>query len=255
MDDMRERLRHYHIKCSQHLNRVRLSHLLALKALENEKPLVDTDYQDLVLASFADMPWPKTLAKMHSALHKQHLVSLKINFELFLDRLLTTVWSFNFAELAAKVSRKEEEVPLHELAESIVRAGESNVDMRDFVIGRIVPEHGLHKFEEKLKDATKVRLRDILYAKNRHYWPQILTAFEIRHLVEHRDGWVNAKFRENVKDVWSNSSWGERLSLDGLHKVPVEEVDVIKTHDAMLNSVDIITEKLLQWRPGPTPSQ
>jgi hypothetical protein len=206
VDDMRERLKHYRTKCTQHLNRVRISHLLALEALVNEKPLLTKDYQDLVRASFADMPPTKSLAKMHSALHKQHLVSLKINFELFLNRLLTTVWSFNFAELAAKVPKQT--VNLRDLADSIIHGGESNPDMRDFLIGRIVPDHGLLGFEESLEVATKVRLQAVLKDKSLPYWAQILTAFEIRHLVEHRDGRVDARFRKAVKDVWSNSSWG-----------------------------------------------
>jgi hypothetical protein len=142
MADMGERLRHYHNKCSQHLNRVRLPHLLALNALQNERPLLTQECENLVRASFADLPPTEKLAKMHEALHSQHLCSLKINFELFLNRLLTTVWSFSFTKLAANVSGKEE-VKLRELADSIVSAGESNVDMRDFFIGRIVPVQGL----------------------------------------------------------------------------------------------------------------
>ena len=241
--EMGERLRHYHTKCIQHLNRVRLSHVLALKALQNEQALMTQECQSLVRASFVDMPPTEKLAKMHEALHSQHLCSLKINFEQFLNRLLTTVWSFNFTKLAAKVSGREE-VKLRELADSIVAAGESSVDMRDFFIGRIVPVQGLETFDDAFRDATQIRLRDVLYGKNHRYWPQILTAFEIRHLVEHRDGSVDVKFRRVVKDVWSNSSWGE-LSLDRLRKVPVREADVIETHGAMLNAADLITERLL----------
>jgi hypothetical protein len=67
--------------------------------------------------------------------------------------------------------------------------------------------------------------------KDFHYWPQIYTAFEARHLVEHRDGRVDARFRDAVAQVWSNSSWGRRFRLEDLEKVVVEEEDVIATHD------------------------
>ncbi len=54
-------------------------------------------------------------------------------------------------------------------------------------------------------------------------------------------------FGRAVAQVWSNSSWGRRVGLEGLEKVVVEEEDVIATHDAMLNAAELLTNKALQW--------
>ena len=50
-----------------------------------------------------------------------------------------------------------------------------------------------------------------------------------------------------MAQVWSNSSWGKRLALEGLEKVVVEEEDVIATHDAMLNAAKLVTDEVLRW--------
>ena len=181
---------------------------------------------------------------MRLVLHKLHLLSLKITFELFLNRVLSTVWEFHFTELAPTISGQ---VYLSELAASIVETGESSADLREFIIDRVVWNHGLAHFGKVLKSATQIQLQDVLNAKDFHYWPQIYTAFEARHLVEHRDGKVDGRFREAVAGFWANSSWGRRLRLEGLEKVVVEEEDVIATLDAMLNATKLLTNELLRW--------
>jgi hypothetical protein len=62
MGDIAERLTHYEAKCSEHLNRVRLSHLLALKALQDKPFLSDEKFKDIIRASFADIEPDKDLA-------------------------------------------------------------------------------------------------------------------------------------------------------------------------------------------------
>ena len=116
---------------------------------------------------------------------------------------------------------------MSEHASAIGDTGESSADLREFIIDKIVGSHGLQRFEKALKRATKIGLRDVLNAKDHRYWAQIYTAFEARYLVEHRDGKVDAKFREAMAQVWSNSSSGKRLALEGLEKVAVEEEDRI----------------------------
>jgi hypothetical protein len=181
---------------------------------------------------------------MRMVLHKLHLLSLKINFELFLNQLLSTVWAFHFTELAPKISGQ---VYLSELAASIVETGESSADLREFVIDKIVWNQGLAHFGKVLKSTTQIQLPDVLNAKDIHYWPQIYTAFEARHLVEHCDGRVDGKFRKAVARFWPNSTWGRRLSLEGLEKMVVEEEDVIATLDTMLNATELLTNEVLRW--------
>jgi hypothetical protein len=244
MGDIAERLTHYEAKCSEHLNRVRLSHLLALKALEDKPFLSDEKFKHIIRASFVDIEPDKDLAKLRLVLHKLHLLSLKISFELFLNRVLSTVWKFHFTELAPTISGQ---VYLSELAASIVEPGESSADLREFIIDKVVWNHGLVHFEKVLKSATQIQLHDVLNAKDFHYWPQIYTAFEARHLVEHRDGKVDGRFREAIAGFWPNSSWGRRTNLEGLEKVVVEEEDVVATLDAMLNATALLTGELLRW--------
>ncbi len=91
-------------------------------------------------------------------------------------------------------------------------------DLREFIIDKVVWNHGLAHFEKVLKSATQIQLHDVLNAKDFRYWSQICTAFAARHLVEHRDGKVDGRFREAVAGFWPNSSWGRRFSLEGLEE-------------------------------------
>jgi hypothetical protein len=239
-----ERITYYNIKCRQHLKRVRLSHLLALDGVRNDQPLGDEKYEGLIHESFPIARRDEYMLKVRTGLHELHLVSLKSNFELFLNRLLSTVWVFHFTELVPTISG---DVTLNELALNFEHASESSNDVRAFIIDKVIPRHGLKRFEGALQKATRIRLSNLLNAKNFHYWPQILTTFEVRHLVEHRDGKVDNQFRRSVDSCWSRSTWGKRLSLEGLAKIEVEEEDVIETYTAMLDATDLLTNEVLRW--------
>jgi hypothetical protein len=194
-------------------------------------------------------------AKLRIVLHEIHLLFLKATFELFLYRLLSTVWTFHFTELVPTISG-DVHVSLHELAASFEQVTESSVSMPStFIIDKIVPEYGLPRFKTLLEKATDINLPDVLNGKDFRCWPQIYTAFEVRHLVEHNDGKVDkkfrAKFRGNLAGLWQRSTWGKREpSLERLEKVVVEEEDVIETYTAMLNATSLLTEEVLRWSSG-----
>jgi hypothetical protein len=245
MTDFSERLTHYETKCRQHLSRVRLSHVLALGALSGEKVQSD-DIAELIRVSFDDEMQDRYKAKVHTVLHKLHLLSLKANFELFLNRLLSTVWTFHFPELRPTIPG-DMSLPLRKLAAEFGPKTESSVDVREFIINRIVPAHGLQQFEKALAKATRIQLSDVLNRKNVHNWPQIYTAFEVRHLVEHRDGRADNEFRTKLAQVWVQSSWGRRQRLERLKKVPVEKEDVVETYTAMLDATELLTAEVLRW--------
>jgi hypothetical protein len=65
-------------------------------------------------------------------------MSLRANFGLFLNRLLSTVWTFHFSELAPNIP-EDEKVALSELAAALVRLPESSADVRGFIIDKVVP--------------------------------------------------------------------------------------------------------------------
>ena len=246
MSDFAERVKHYDTKCRQHLSRVRLSHMLALGALQLKEVPSDEERDDLIRASLGDEMGDVLETKLRRGLHGLHLVSLKANFELFLNRLLTTVWRFHFTELATTIW-SDDRVSLRELAAWFVQVTESGADARDLIIDKTVPVYGLPRFVAALERATHIRLPDVLNREDVRYWPQICTAFEVRHLVEHRDGKVDQQFRTNLLEFWTHSSWGRRESLERLEKVVVEEEDVKETYTAMFKATGLITEEVLRW--------
>jgi hypothetical protein len=138
-------------------------------------------------------------------------------------------------------------VSLRELAAAFVHTTDSSVDVRDFIIDKIVPAYGLRQFEKALEKTTRIHLPDVLNRKDIHYWPQICTAFEVRHLVEHRDGRVDRQFRTNLVPFWGQSSWGRRSSLERLEKVPVEEEDVKVTYATMFEATGLLSAEVLRW--------
>jgi len=187
--------------------------------------------------------------KLCEVLHKVHFMSLKVNFELFLNRILSTIWAFHFTDLAPTIS-VDKPLSLRELATSVT---ESNATAREFIIDKIVPRYGLERFETVLEKATHIQLRDLLKAEDLSYWPQIYAAFEIRNLVEHCDGHVSRVFRKqlaeswNKSTLWAHSSWGERQKLNELTKVVIDEEDVTRTYTAMLKATTLLTEAVLRW--------
>jgi hypothetical protein len=245
-----ERLRHYGRKCDQHLSRVRLSHLLALDGLRIDAAGLALHINDLVRASFEEVQSDLRDMKLRRGLHEVHLIALKADFELYLNRVLTVVWTAHFASLADKAPGKRD-VSLRQLAEAAVHGNAG----RDFVIQMVVPEHGLTALVGTLKEATGIELPRDLPAYDFAQWSQIQVAFDVRHLIEHRDGRVDSDFRAHVKKFWSNSSWGKRNRLpDLLDRITVEEADVGYTYDAMRDAARLLTEALVRWdSQQPTP--
>jgi hypothetical protein len=244
MRSLAERLTYYDRKCQQHLNCVRLSHLIATGALENADWTPDGSLERLLDSSFDKAQREVRDAKLRHGLHEIHLVALKANFELYLNRVLSAIWTVSFLALTPKMPAGRD-VSLRELAESLLDDGEGEMKARDLIIDRIVPVHGLRQLVTMLKESTGIRLPDLLYRTNLRYWPQIHVAFEIRHLVEHRDGTVDPTFRKSVAQLWDTSSWGHREQLDGLRKIRVEGEDVNATYEAMAHGAALLTQELL----------
>jgi hypothetical protein len=145
--------------------------------------------------------------------------------------------------LAYKASGKRD-VSLREVAEAAVQGDSS----RDFVIQRMVPQHGLMSLVATLREATGIELPNALPSFDFSQWSQIQLAFEVRHLIEHRDGRVDPAFLVHVQNFWSNSSWGKRGGLPGTsERITVEEPDVGCTYEAMRQAARLLTDVLVQW--------
>jgi len=246
MSEFADRLTHYETKCRQHLSRVRLSHVLALGTLSGGQ-VQSEEIAGLIRASFDDEILDRYETKVRTVLHHLHLLSLKTNFELFLNRLLTTVWTFQFPVLSLTIPR-DMSLLVRDLATEFGHTIESTVDVRNFIIDKIVAVHGLQQLKTALQKTIRIALPHVLNHKNIHYWPQIYTAFEVRHLVEHRDGRVDREFVRKMALTWVQSSWGKHgIIPEPLEKVPVEEEDVIKTYEAMSEATSLLTTEVLRW--------
>ena len=179
MSELTSKLTHYRDKCSQHLSRVRLSHALAVQLLESNDFSPDK-FADLIQTSGV-VSNSELSEKLHVVIHESHFVSLKANFELYLNRSLAT--SLNSDD-----------------------AGD-------------VPTSGLNRFKDAIKHAAGIQLPQLLNDHDGHLWPQIFTAFEIRNLVEHCDAKVTATFRAKVRGVWKMTTWGDRLDLEAVESI------------------------------------
>jgi hypothetical protein len=102
-----EALGYYGTKCTEHLVRVRLSHVLALAGLREESLGHDLIVNALVAESTGSIDDRSLRVKVVAGLHEVHLVSLKANFELFLNRMLWTVWVHDFERLARSIPRSQ----------------------------------------------------------------------------------------------------------------------------------------------------
>ena len=242
-----DRLRYYGRKCEQHLSRGRLSHLLALRGIRGQTPASDSEVQELVRASFDEIGPDLLDTKLRRELHELHLVPLKANFELYLNRILTVVWTAHFGTLApnAPHSRK---LSLRDVGAAALQGTRA----RDLVIDTVVPTHGLKALVDAVTDATRIRVPRDLAGCDAAEWSQIRVAFEVRHLVEHRDGNVDGDFRRRVEGFWEKSTWGTRDPLvSSVRKISVEEEDVLCTYRAMCNATRLLTDALVQWNSLP----
>jgi len=221
--------------------------VLALSAVDADVSLLAPSAEHLLDSAFDEQTPPqRRRSKLLRGLNEIHLVSLKADFELYLNRSLTAVWTAHFESLTDRVP-SEPKVSLQQLAASIANEERPGTATgREFVIGQVVPGHGLDRLVRALKKVTEIDVPSLLNRHDIRRWPQLLVAFEVRHLVEHRDGKVDSVFRAKVREVWSNSSWKDR-NFETLTKIAVESADVHATHDAMVQAVRLVTEAVCRW--------
>jgi hypothetical protein len=77
-----------------------------------------------------------------------------------------------------------------------------------------------------------------------------VSAFEVRHLVEHTNGKVDGQFVNAAASspLWQNSTWHDvRLAEGG--SVPIRERDFEDTCDAMLASARWIADEVKTFSP------
>jgi hypothetical protein len=235
-----DRLRHYGTKCEHHLARVRLSHALAIAGLKAESSLT-SDLDELIAKARGNSAEPLR-EKLGKFLHEVHLIALKANFELFLNRSMTTLLRCHISLFVKHLEKKK--LSLRDVASTTLAGGSEPIE--DFIIDQLVPPHGLEEFVKAFVLYTKIDLVSAVDRVHDRAWPQIKTAFEIRHLIEHRDGKVDAAFRRKVQGVWRSSTWS-LTQLQDLNVVEVTERDMAATYEAMQSATRAITDNLVNW--------
>ncbi len=140
------------------------------------------------------------------------------------------------------------EYPLRDFARSLSHGGG-----KEYVIAQVIPSHGLKRIVSLFCDTTAISIPDKLNHVDSRYWGQIHSAFEVRHLIEHRKGKVDGRFKTEVvsKNLWKNSSWGElteEINSGRMARMEVREKDFEETFAAMVESTTIITQATMEYR-------
>jgi hypothetical protein len=171
--------------------------MLALRAVQENVIAADEQIKALIASPFAEIDQDKKLEKACLVLNKLHLLALKINFELFLNRLLTTVYEFHFTELATKI---DGQVNLKELVQSLPALG-GHDDVRDFIIEKKLGNLGPEGFSKILKESTGIQLCKVLKKEDCHIGHRFV-------LLLKRGTWWNietAKLTQGFVRVWIDS--------------------------------------------------
>jgi hypothetical protein len=236
-DEFRSNCDYYGGKCRKRLFRTKLLHDVTLQHLDD---LLNTagaaQYERSLREALEPQerePSSPLREKLIKVVVESHFLNLKVNFEYFLSRMLYCLWSSHFEQLTR---RSKKPVPLRNSAQALSGQGG-----RELVIDKVIPRHGLAPLAKCFQEATKQSLPDRLNTRDQKLWSQVSTAFEVRHLIEHRKGRIDEMFRRKVQahNHWGNSSWRDfSLSQD---RIEVREKDFEATFDAMVRAAEIIT--------------
>jgi hypothetical protein len=219
----RKRCEGYRAKCQQHLRRTELARRLALSQVAPGAGFLAANRQLVDEALGGTSPDP--LDALRSVITRTHFLLLKVEFEFFLVRMAHCVWEHHLVAQAPD-------------------------GWKGHVLQKVVPSHGLGRLAQSLKISTGVDLKHLLNKGPSPCWPQVWSAFEVRHLIEHANGKVDHAFLTQVvaSSLWKNSSWGSVLLAEG-GKVPIREEDFDATFHAMIAATDLLGTALEGWTP------
>lgn len=232
---------YYRSKCKQHLRRTLASFELAGEALTQQS-------EDAVAERFPgvfDDSVTYQRDRMREVLVRSHFLLLKVEFELFLHLLALQSWRVALRRDRAGTS------PLSAAAKrALVSPSPESLlehdDVVEAISAAIVPKHGLGRIVDSMRHVGTI-LPQILNDHNYLIWPQLSVAFQVRHLIEHRNGHIDDSFRAHSSKLWVASSWGRRLGDLRLHaKVNVTKDDLQATADLMLDALSALEPRCLE---------
>jgi hypothetical protein len=244
-DDLIKAYSFYQQKCVQHLHRARLSLRLAVDHIRSASTNLE-DYRDEA-EQCGLSPTNVFVTDMASIAIKTHFLLLKVNFEYYLNRIILCACDRHFGRLVHNagfiglVKEVRKDLDIGDLISAIARE-----EVKDYVLTKVVPPQGLDRFEAILNNGMNISLPDVI---GKHYWGQIFCAFELRHLIEHRNGKVDPRFLKRVAGHWRTSSWADTDLAEG-KTVEIRQRDFDRTFDAMLISVNAIAAALDGFKPN-----
>jgi len=235
---------YYVKKCREHLARTKLSWLLAVQGCR-EYNLDGDDIRSLTesAVAFEDLDLSGRQAKLIRKLCNLHLLGLKANFEIFLNRILTAALRRNFPEIEPDKWTKaaDGKLPLGTFVSAI------ELDSpQEFIIAQVVPTHDLEKFNAVFAQLLQSSLQQSICRDDHRSWHQIKTAFEVRHLIEHQNGNADRYFFNTCSGSWMHSSWADFPNLEDASKrngrcqVHARDKDFEATYDAMVKAATLI---------------
>jgi len=193
-----------------------------------------------------DSPSQHLQPELASLAVKTHFLLLKVNFELFLNRIIYWACDRHFGHLVQSKGFA-----------SLLDAFKKTLDIEDFVnqiahntgkeyvLETMVPAQGLDRFTDILKKGFNISMPGVV---GESYHSQIYCAFEVRHLIEHRNGKVDGRFKRNVARCWRKSSWHD-VSLEKGSRLDIRQGDFDSTFEAMLHGVHAIGESVERYEP------
>jgi hypothetical protein len=248
----REACASYGRACRQHLRRAQLSRALALRQAASGAAVGPGD-EELVREALGGAAGDVEAA-VASTVTRTHFLLLKVEFELFLNRMAHCVWDHHFPAMLRQAKGKplSQTYKLAEFAHAAARG-----DAKAFVLRKVVPAHGLGGLCGALEDGTGIDVAGLLRGRGEwRHWAQVRSAFEVRHLIEHANGRLDDDFLKKLeddgplRDAWQGSSWGG-LPLRPKAKVPIRDEDFEATLGAMLVAAGRIADALGAFVPRP----
>jgi hypothetical protein len=241
-NDFSSNCRYYGDKCRKRLLRTKLSRDMALDHLAQVLDAGGSERYGPLICEALEVQErdPNRLRqKLVEVVIESHFLTLKVNFEYFLNRMLYCLWSSQFEQLVRRKTKGPltKAVPLRDFAQALSGQGG-----KEFVIGNIIPAHGLDRMAECFDETTGKSLSKALNGRDPRLWSQIHSAFEVRHLIEHRKGKADQRFIEEVAShgLWKNSSWAD-FPLSEQASIEVREKDFDATCTVMVQAAEIIT--------------
>jgi hypothetical protein len=226
---------YYHTKCVQFLQRTMTSFDLAKQALAQSDP--QSFAADHIGLFDSNLPTQEKIPRMQKVLIKSHFLLLKVQLELFLHLLGLECWRIALLELRAGRAGLSEEA-WKKLKSPEPRELLEHNDSIEALCASVVPQHGLKEIVASMR-LVGTDLITLLNNKDHQVWSQVFTAFQVRHLIEHRNGFIDENFRNAVKSTWATSSWGKKLGdICNEQRITVTEEDLRDTAKQMNRFVE-----------------